>query len=156
MLTPRGLLCGFVFHVAGNSGVKGLRASEGYCRAGGLSPDAAWPVLHALRDQYLLQLDQVRTDLFIIPPASLELTDRLLDSDQLASTPVHEATRRLMQELAELTLYPCVKGHFHDAMQAKLQQLARTRSNEVTSLDFDRVATCLLAAEQQPASIRIA
>ncbi|MFV1979676.1 MAG: hypothetical protein ACC655_00845 [Rhodothermia bacterium] len=26
-------------------------------------------------------------------------------------------------------------------------QLTRTRSNEVTSLDFDRIATCLLAAE---------
>ncbi|MBM4093751.1 MAG: hypothetical protein FJ276_30740, partial [Planctomycetes bacterium] len=33
--TSRGLLCGYVFHVAGNSGVKGLRASEGYCLSQG-------------------------------------------------------------------------------------------------------------------------
>ncbi len=85
----------------------------------------------------------VRTDLFIIPPASLGLMRRLLDSDQPASKPVHEAVRRLMRELAKLTLQPCAKGPFHDAMQAKLKKLAR--SNEVTSLDFDRIATCLLA-----------
>ena len=139
-MTPGGLLCGFVLHLAGNSGVKGLRASEGYCRASELPPDAAWPILHALRDQYLLQLDQVHTDLFIIPPTSLELMHRLLDSDQPASKPVHEAARRLMRELAKLTLHPCVKGPFHDAMQAKLKQLVRTRSNEVTSLDFGKIA----------------
>ena len=144
------LLCGFVFHLAGNSGVKGLRASESYCRVSGHPSDAAWPVLHALRHQYLLQLDQVCTDLFIIPPASLELTHRLLDGDQPASKPAHEAVRRLMRELSKLTLHPCVKGPFHAAMQAKLERLTRTRSNEVTSLDFDRIASCLLAAESNP------
>ena len=147
LMTPRGLLCGFVFHVAGNSGVKGLRATEGYCLASGVPPDAACPVVHALRDQYLLQLDRVRTDLFIIPPASLELTRRLLVADQPASKPAHEAVRRLMRQLAKLTVHPCVKGPFHDAMQTKLEQLTHTGSNEVTSLDFHRIATCLLAAE---------
>ena len=146
-VTPGGLLCGFVFHVAGNSDVKGLRASEGYCQAGGLPSDAAWPILHALRDQYLLQLDHVYTNLFIIPSASLGLMRRLLDSDQPASNLVHEAVRRLMRQMAKLTLHPCIKGPFHDAMQAKLEQLTCTRSNEVTSLDFDRIATNLLAEE---------
>jgi hypothetical protein len=143
--TRGGLLCGFVFHVAGNSGVKGLRATEGYCRADGHPADAAWPVLHALRDQYLLELDAFRTDLFIIPPATLELTRRLLEGDQPAPMPVHDAARRLLQQLAKLTLHPCVKGTFHDAMQAKLQQLVHTHGNEVTSLDFDKIALSLLA-----------
>ena len=147
--TPGGLLCGFVFHLAGTSGVKGLRATEGYCLACGDRSDAAWPVLHALREQYLLQLDQVRTDLFIIPPASLELMKRLFDGDQPVSTPMHEAVGRLMRALPKLTLQPCAKGPFYEAMQAKLEKLARTRSNEVTSLDFDRIATCLLATEDE-------
>jgi hypothetical protein len=145
--TPGGLLCGFVFHLAGTSGVKGLRASEGYCLARGPRSDATWPVLHALRDQYLLQLDQVRTDLFIIPPTSLELMHRLLENDQPASEPGHEAVLRLMRELPRVTLQPCVKGPFYDAMQARLERLTRKRSNEVTSLDFERIATRLLTAE---------
>jgi hypothetical protein len=147
MTTPRGLLCGFVFHVAGNSGVKGLRASEGYCRTSEFPSDAAWPVLHALRDQYLLQLDQVRTDLFIIPQASLELTRHLSDNLQPVSEPGHEAVRQLIQALSNLTLHACVKGPFHDAMQAKLERLNRSRSNEVISLDFGRIAAQILAIE---------
>ena len=143
--TKGGLLCGFVFHLAGNSGVKGLRATEGYCRADGHPADAAWPVLHGLRDQYLLELDQFRTDLFIIPPVTLELTRRLLEGDQPDCTSVHEATRHLVRQLPKLTLHPCLKGPFYDAMQTKLQQLARTRTNEVTSLDFDQIARNLLA-----------
>ena len=147
-ITTGGLLCGFVFNLAGVSGVKGLRATEGYCLAGGFPLDAAWPVLHALRDQYLLQLDQVHTDLFIIPPESLGLTHRLLDSNQPASEPVHEAVRRLMLELPKVTLQPCLKGPFYSAMQAKLERLIRKRGNEVTSLDFGRIATSLLATNR--------
>jgi len=147
-VAPGGLLCGFVFHLAGSSGVKGLRATEGYSLACRHPSDAAWPVLHALRDQYLLQLDQVPTDLFIIPSASLELMHRLLDSNQPVSEPAHEAVRRLTLELPKLTLHSCVKGRFHDAMQAKLKQLTCTRSNEVTTLDFGRIVACLLAAER--------
>jgi hypothetical protein len=105
--TGGSLLCGFVLHLAGNSGVKGLRATEGYCRADGHPADAAWPVLHALRDQYLLELDEYRTDLFIIPPVTLELTRRLLQGDQPAGTSVHEATRHLVRQLAKLAL-PCM------------------------------------------------
>jgi len=37
-----------------------------------------------------------------------------------------------------------VKGPFHDAMQVKLAQLARTRSNEVISLDFETIAVQFL------------
>jgi hypothetical protein len=40
-----------------------------------------------------------------------------------------------------------VKGPFHDAMQAKLDRLNRSRSNEVISLDFDRIAAQILATE---------
>jgi hypothetical protein len=148
--TSGGLLCGFTFHLAGTSGVKGLRATEGYCLARERPPDVAWPVLHALREQYLLQLDQVPTDVFIIPPASLQLMQRLLGSDHPASEPAHEAVRRLMQELQSLVLHPCVKGRFYEAMQAKLDRLSRGHSNEVTSLDLGRIATNLLV-DQSPA-----
>ena len=147
-ITSGGMLCGFVVILAGTSGVKGLRATEAYCLSRGFPPDAAWPVLHALRDQHLLQLDQVRTDLFIIPPESLKLARRLLDGDRPASEPVHEAVRRLMLGLPKVTLHPCLKGPFHNAMQAKLEQLIRTRSNEVAPLDFGRIATSLLATRR--------
>ncbi len=143
--TSRGLLCGCVFHVAGNSGVKGLRASEGYCLSQGPARRGATsPILHALRSQYLLQLDQVRTELFIIPAPSLKLSRQLLESHDIASEPVQEVVRELMHGIRQLTLHPCVKGPFHDAMQVKLAQLARTRSNEVISLDFETIAVQFL------------
>jgi len=131
--TSRGLLCGCVFHVAGNSGVKGLRASEGYCLSQGPARrGAAGPILHALRSQYLLQLDQVRTELFIIPAPSLKLSRQLLESHDIASEPAQEAARELMHGIRQLTLHSCVKGPFNDAMQVKLAQLARTPSGQKT------------------------
>ena len=93
---------------------------------------------------YLLQLDQVRTELFIIPAHSQALASQLQESHGIASEPVQEAVRQLMHGIPQLTLHPCVKGPFHDAMQVKLAQLARTRSNEVISLDFDTIAAQFL------------
>lgn len=145
LLTSSGLVCGCVFHVAGNSGVKGLRASEAYCRAqGSTRRGAAGPLLHALRGLYLLKLDQVRAELFIIPEPSLELARQLQDSHDIAAEPTHEVARQLMHGISRLTLRPCVKGPFHDAMQVKLEQLTRTRSNELISLDFDTIAAQFL------------
>ena len=42
---------------------------------------SAISVIHALRDLYLLHLEQVRTEVFVIPPESLELSHRLLESE---------------------------------------------------------------------------
>jgi len=138
-------LCGFVFHLAGNSGVKGLRASEGYCRVTKADhQNPAWPLLHALRGHYLLQLDQVRTELFVIPTGSLKLTRRLCDTQQPVAEPSHEAVRQLLIELPNLTLHPCTKCPFYDAMQSKLKQLARGKSNELITLDLDMIATQFL------------
>lgn len=130
--TPRGLLCGFVLHLAGSSR-KGLRAREGYCLPTLGNANAAYPVIHALRDLYLLQLEQVHTEMFIIPPESLELSRRLLDDEAEETTePLTSTLNRLLHALSRPTLHPCVKGRFFDRMQSKLDQLVRTGSNEVT------------------------
>jgi hypothetical protein len=147
LVTSRGLLCGLVMHLAGNSGVKGLRATESYCLVNGPAADPACPVIHALRDQYLLQLDHVRTELFVIPPTSLDLTRRLLASEQVAPEPLHEGLRLLLRQLTNVTVQPCVKGRFHDGMQAKLSQLVRSRTNEIKSLDVDLIAQYLCTEE---------
>lgn len=152
-----GLICGYVFHVAGNSGVKGLRASEGYCLTAGRESGNACPVIHAVRDLYLLQLEHVPTDLFLVPPASLDLCRRLLPPD--APLPAvepeqdarHEAVlQRLLQGLARVTLHPCVKGRFHDDMQRKLSQLQRSNSNELTSVDFEKFVAAVLSSKPLP------
>ncbi len=44
LATSRGLLCGFELNLSGNSGVPGLRASEGYCRTIDQSSDAVLPI----------------------------------------------------------------------------------------------------------------
>ncbi|MCY2989747.1 MAG: hypothetical protein NTY19_18000 [Planctomycetota bacterium] len=141
--TSRGMLCGFVLHVAGNSGVSGLRASEGYCLpADGLS-DPACAVMHALRDQFLLQLDQVTTQLFVIPPTVRDLCQRLLEPSAPAA-PLDQALGKLLQGVRGLTVHPCAKGRFFDAMTRKLEQLRRGSSNEVTTLDFAQLTASLL------------
>ena len=148
--TRRGFLCGFVFQVAGNSGQKGLRASEGYCLPTAGDANAACPVIHALRDLYLLQLEKVRTEVFVIPAESLELSRRLLDSEAGETTEsLARSLNRLLQAVSCLTLHPCAKGHFFDRMRRKLDQLDRTGSNEVTRVDFAQLAGRLLMDEAE-------
>jgi hypothetical protein len=141
--TSRGVLCGFVLHVAGNSGVSGLRASEGYCLPADGFTDPVCAIMHALRDLFLLQLDQVTTQLFVIPPAVRDLCQRLLEPPEPA-VPLHQAIGKLLQGTRELTVHPCVKGRFFDAMQRKLQRLRGGSSNEVTTVDFTRITANLL------------
>jgi hypothetical protein len=148
--TRRGFLCGFVFQVAGNSGQKGLRASEGYCLPTAGDANAAYPVIHALRDLYLLQLEQVPTEVFVIPPMSLELSRRMLDSEAGEITEsLAGSLNRLLQAVSCLSLHPCVKGRFFDSMQRKLEQLDRTGSNEVTRVDFSQLAKLLLGERRK-------
>ncbi len=141
--TSRGVLCGFALHVAGNSGVSGLRASEGYCLPADGHAEPAYAVLHALRDQFLLQLDQVPTQLFIIPPAVHDLCQRLLHPPALA-VPLHQALGKLLQGVRGLTVQPCLKGRFFDAMTHKLDLLRRRSNNEVTTVDFAQLTASLL------------
>lgn len=87
--------------------------------------------IRALRDLYWLQLDQVPAELFILPPDTLQLchdarTERQFDH------PLHEALRQLFRGIHRVTLKPCNKGPFFDAMTRKLNQLSTQPSNEVT------------------------
>jgi hypothetical protein len=68
----QGHICGYFLALAGNAGVKGIRASEGYALAGG-AWDPAWCLLHALRELFLLQLEEIPAELFIIPTDALAL-----------------------------------------------------------------------------------
>ena len=88
----RGDLHGYMLHLAGKSGVKGLRASEGYCRAADGHADPCFCVMHALADLYLLELDDMAVELFVIPPDSLSLVRRLLNGSGERGRPV--AVRR--------------------------------------------------------------
>ncbi len=139
-LTPSGLLCGFAFRLAGNSGVKGLKATEGYCTGVGGEVDAACPVLCALRELYLLELEPVRTELFVIPPRSLDLSRTLLAGGSSTAGPLPAALQRLLGGLAAVSVHPCMKGPFHDGMSSKLAALTRGPTNEVVRFDFARLA----------------
>ena len=155
--TPQGVLCGFVFQVSGNPGQKGLRASEGYCLPAAGHTDAACPVIHAMRDLYLLQLEQISTEVFVIPPESLELSRRLLDPEAVEiNESLAGSLSCLLQAASRLTLHPCVKGRFFDSMQRKLKQLDRTGSNEVTRVDFAQLAGRLLMEEAERGKTNLA
>ncbi len=138
--TKNKTLCGYVINIAGNSGVKGLRASEGYCAMSAPDYDPAYPVIHALCASFYLHLDQVPTDLFIIPEASLRLCQTLINAPaESVSQPSHRALREMLRGIARLKLFPCVKGFFYDNIMQKLRQLSNFRSNEITAVDFDAI-----------------
>lgn len=142
----RGYLCGFVFHVASTSGQKGLRAREGYCLSAARDTNPALPVIHALRDLYLLQLEQVPTEVFIIPQDSFELSHGLLESEAgEAEGPIAGSLCRLLRNVSSLSLHSCVKGRFFDDMQRKLIQVDHTGSNELKRIDFAQLANSLLS-----------
>ena len=119
-----------------------MRLGEGYRPPAHGLTDPACPVTHALRNQYLLQLDQILTGLFITSLLTLELCRRLLETEEPAD-PLPSALRRLLTGIARLALNPCEKGRFFDAMNSKLDQLSRGRSNEITTVDFAQIAASL-------------
>jgi hypothetical protein len=134
----QGIICGYFLALAGNSGVKGIRASEGYALA--RSPEPACCLLHALQELYILQLENVVTELFVIPPAALDVCSRLLrHPETTAAEPALEAVRRLLNGLRRVRALPCEKGRFFDSMESKLDQLERGRTNELVPMDFGRV-----------------
>lgn len=104
---------------------------------------ALWSMVFAI--YFLLQLEQVRAEVFVIPPESLALSQRLLDrAAPEAAEPVTASLTRLVRGASHISFQPCVKGRFFDAMQSKLEQLDRSRSNEVTAVDFGKLAAQIL------------
>lgn len=135
--TQCGLLCGFAFQLAGNSGRGGLRATEGYCLPTDRETSTAYPVIHALRDLYLLQLEQIHTQSYVILQESLDLGRHLLGSETVQTfEPLSSCLGSLLHQDSDLGLNPRVKGRFFDGMQRNLDQLDRTGSNELTNIDF--------------------
>jgi hypothetical protein len=141
-------VCGFFLAVAGHSGVKGLRATEGYALVTHGLRTGAWCLLHALRELYLLQLERIPTELFVIPEDAFALCQALLaNREAQAPAPASEAVRILLNGLKQVRATPCVKGRFFDAMQAKLNQVVR--SNELVRVDFERLATVIPIDQNQ-------
>ena len=133
-------LCGYVIRIAGFTGVKGLRASEGYCVTSASTYDPAHPVIHALCASYYLHLNNVPTDLFIIPDETLSLCKTLLSAaPESIIAPSHRALHDMLRNISRLRLFPCVKGYFHDNMKQKLQQLSGFRNNEIQAIDFSAI-----------------
>jgi hypothetical protein len=130
------LLCGYVMHVEGYRGVKGLRASEGYGVDRAVAPEPAQSLVFALCEVFQLHLQAVRHEMFIIPPAAYELARDVMRPSCVPDSPLVQTLNRLVQATAHMAVSPCVKGRFYDQMQRKLEQLATAPSNEIVALDF--------------------
>ena len=140
----KGQITGFFLAAAGCSGVKGIRASEGYALATGSQYNPALCLIHALREVYLLQLETVPVEVFLIPPDSLALGQQLLSQQTTASdSPPARSLSRLLHGLASARALPCAKGPYFDSMEHKLNQMARTPNNELVPVDFGRIIQVL-------------
>ncbi len=131
------LLCGYVMHIQGYQGVRGLRASESYCLDRVLPPDPGLCLLHAACALFHLHLEEVKQDFFIIPPDALELAQQVVAQrlPEPASS-LHRSVRLVLNALPGVAVYPCVKGRFYTQMEQKLNQLTTSRSNEIVPTDF--------------------
>jgi hypothetical protein len=136
-------LCGFFLRVAGH-GRTGLDATEGYCIDPGAGLDPALCAIRALVDVYLLDLDGIRTEAFFLPEPTLDLCHRLMASEAPPEATHERSLHRLLRGFTKLTLQPCRKGPFRDAMTRKLQQLERGGTNEISRFDFGELALKLL------------
>jgi len=134
------LLCGYVVHISGKQGVKGLRASEAYGLDPAMAPDPAQALAHALCEVFYLHLEQVKHEFFVIPGDAFELAQQMLEPLPAAASPLRRALHRLWHAIPHKQLTPCAKGRFYDQMQRKLEQLTRSPSNEIVSLDFRDIA----------------
>ena len=109
--------------------------------------DPALPILHAVRELFVLQLDSLSIELFVMPPAGLQLCRALLADSADAPGPLHQALQESLRGLPRLNILACVKGRFYEAMERKLRQLETSHSNEITTVDFDEI--CLAVLGQQ-------
>ncbi len=145
----KGPLFGYMLNVAGNSGVKGLKASEGYCRPADGRADPAFCIMHALADIYLLELDRAPVELFVIPSDALRLLRQLsATSDQRDLPASTRALCILLDGLSEFSVHPCTKGRFHDMAENKLTQLTRSKTNEIVAMDFAAMIRSVLSIEE--------
>ena len=138
LISKQRLLCGYYLALAGYAtGLKGLRASEGYSVSGVEDAHPAWCLIHAIRELYLLQLEKKKIEIYVIPPDSLALGAQVLfGSGDASLEPPLNALRTLLKGLESVRLFPCAKGPFHDAMGQKLKRLSQIRANELVPVDF--------------------
>ncbi len=130
------VLCGYVVHISGKQGVKGLRASEAYGLDPSIAPDPAHTLVHALCEVFHLHLEHVPHEFFIIPRETFELAQQVTTPQPMASSPLYRVVKQLIHALDHKQFTPCIKGRFYDQMKRKFDQLTTSESNEIVSLDF--------------------
>ncbi len=138
--TTRGMLCGFFLKVSGNTR-KRLDASEGYGLPADGSRSPALCVVHALVDVYLLDLEDIPIEIFVVPQDSLDLCRALLETDEVPSgDPIAVAARQLLGGIKSVRVQPCGKGFFYEAMERRLGALTHKSTNEVVVVDFATIS----------------
>lgn len=130
------LLCGYVVHISGRQGVKGLRASEAYGLDPATAPDPAHALVHALCEVFHLHLEHVQHEFFIIPRETFALAQQMTGPLPMSSPPLYRVAQQLIDALEHKQFTPCMKGRFYDQIQRKFDQLTTSESNEIATLDF--------------------
>jgi hypothetical protein len=148
--SAKGHICGYFLALSGTSGVKGIRASEGYALVQDDRWDASFCLIHALQQLFLLQLENVPTELFVSPPDALLRCQTALGMRTGPADPSSiEPLSVLLRGLKKVSVLPCVKGRFYDAMEAKLDQLARRHVNELVPVTFDLIINNILSRDSR-------
>lgn len=140
---PSGTLCGFYLQISGH-GRQGLNASEGYSVDTSGAQSVTLAPLRALMEVYLLDLEAVHADAYLMTEESHELCQRLTVPEfAVAQGSLEHGLQRLLLGFRRLRLNPCRKGPLFDRMTRKLQALSRGGSNEVKRIDFSNIALAL-------------
>lgn len=132
----RHVLCGYKLRMAGHNGVTGLAASEGYCITSRKTYAEEDCLIYGLQAIFCLNFDQVPIDVFIIPDNVFQICNNCVKPRTIVTNESTNTLEIMLAALSRVSIHPCVKGRFHDEMNKKLTNLAKSNSNEIRSIDF--------------------
>ncbi len=137
---------GYILKVNARKSLKALlHASEGYCLDATCAHILS-PIFYALSSLYCLHLTHVPVTLYITCPQALELckTLKAIGTIQVQDNPIEQSVKLLLLNLTKVEFMPCVKGPFFERIQAKMDQVKHRKTNELVTVDFQKMAEIFL------------
>ena len=142
----RGIIGGYLLKVDARHGAKSLSpASEGYFLASSGGDEPLQSLIWALAHVLMLQLETRPLTVFACGSDVEAACTTLVAGGDAGHSSVERMAVRLLAAMQQPQAQPCRKGRFFDRMQAKLQQLTATDSNELVPIDPQAMAAALEA-----------
>lgn len=134
--TPKGVLGGYLLKINAKQALKALmNASEGYCLDASFGHSLS-PIFYALSHIFCLHLTHIPITIYILSTENFDMCLKLKTSAEIPDHPIEHSVKLMLQHLTNVDILPCLKGPFFNRMEAKIDQLQHTKTNEIVTADF--------------------